>query len=77
MQEVHQGQREVGWPIDRLVADLAGLETEIQRTENRMRIAGAARTVADVDADLESLEADRGALERQREDLVRKQSRLR
>ena len=77
MQELQDLRTEVVWPVDRLYTEIAQLSKEIVRLENQMKISGSTRTVADVDTDLESLESERGSKERLRDEILRKQSRLR
>ena len=76
-QDCQQLLQEVVWPLDRLATDIAASKNEAARVQNRMKIAGCTRTVADVDSELEALEAERSQLERQKDEILRKQSRLR
>ena len=77
MQEGQQLARDVIWQLDRLAGEVASSRREITRLENQMKVAGSTRTVADVDADLEALEAARSQLERSKDEVLRKQGRLR
>lgn len=65
------------WPVDRLASDVSQLSKDITRLENQMQIAGGTRTVADVDGELEQLDSEKSEKERARDELLRKQSRLR
>ena len=76
MQEVQHLNTDVVWTIDRLAIEIATGGKEIARIENRMKIAGSARTVGDVDAELEELDSERGNLERRKDELLRRQARL-
>lgn len=77
LQELQQLRTDVVWPIDRLASDITQLTKEITRLENQMKVAGSTRTVADVDNDLETAESERNEKERTRDEILRKQSRLR
>ena len=77
LQEMGKLMTEVVWPVDRLAKDLAGMGKEIARLENQMRMTGSTRTVGDVDMDLEKLEGERGAQERRKDDVLRRQTKLR
>lgn len=76
MQEIQQVNSEVIWAADRLAGEIITMSRDITRLENRMKIAGSTRTVADVDADLESLESGRSELERRKDELLKRQARL-
>lgn len=67
------------WPIDRLSRELADLRSSLASMEASAGGASfsAARTVGDVDADLEEAEAARSRHEAARDEVVRKQHRLR
>ena len=77
LQEMGKLMTEVVWPVDRLAKDLAGMGKEIARLENQMRMTGSTRTVGDVDMDLEKLEGERGAQDRRKDDVLRRQTKLR
>ena len=77
MQEGQQLMKDVIWQVDRLTGEVASATREMTRLENQMKVAGSTRTVADVDADLEALEAARNQLERSKDEVLRKQGRLR
>lgn len=76
-QEGQKLQAEVVWQIDRVAAELAEAEREVKQLAAQAGASGAARTVADVDAELEDVENQRAALERQKESVMRRQERLR
>jgi len=77
VQEIGKLMTEVVWPVDRLAKDLAAAAKEIVRLENQMKIAGSTRTVSDVDMDLDVLEGERGVQERRKDDILRRQTKLR
>ncbi len=67
---------DVVWNVDRLAAEVSTVVKEVTRIENRMKIAGSTRTVGDVDADLEALDTERADLDRKKDEILRRQSRL-
>ena len=69
--------KDVVWQVDRLAGEVSSSTREITRLENQTKVAGSTRTVADVDADLEALEAARSQHERSKDEVLRKQGRLR
>jgi hypothetical protein len=77
MQEIGKLMTEVVWPVDRLAKELAAADKEIVKLENQMKIAGSIRTVSDVDMDLDVLEDERGVQERRKDDILRRQTKLR
>lgn len=76
MQEIQQITSDVVWNIDRLSAEVAGARKDVARTENRMKVSGSARTVGDVDAELEALDSERAGLDRRKDEILKRQSRL-
>lgn len=77
LQEFQQLLREAVWPMDRLAGEIADLKNEIAVLENRMRASGSIRAVGAVDSELEALEGERAKNERQKDELLRRQGRLR
>ena len=67
---------DVVWNIDRLAGEVSTAGKEVIRIENRMKISGSTRTVGDVDSDLEALESQRADLDRKKDEILRRQSRL-
>lgn len=76
-QTIQQLLAEVVWPVDRLIADIAGIKRDIKRLEGAQAVPGSERALADVDSDLTALELEREQLERRKDDLLRRQGRLR
>lgn len=77
MQEGEAMQQEVCWPADRLHAECSGLRQELERLQSSMRSSSNARTVADVDNELEALESERRNAEMRKDNLLQRQNRLR
>ena len=67
---------DVVWNIDRLAGEVGTAGKEVTRIENRMKISGSTRTVGDVDTDLEALDSQRADLDRKKDEILRRQSRL-
>ena len=67
---------DVVWNIDRLAGEVSTAGKEVTRIENRMKITGSTRTVGDVDSDLEALDSQRADLDRKKDEILRRQSRL-
>ena len=76
-QESQQLVSEVIWQVDRLAGEVAERQREVDKLSRDMAVSGAARTVGDVDNELDNIEAERSLKERTKDDLQRKQSRLR
>lgn len=70
-------QQEVCWPADRLHAECSGLRQELERLQSSMHSSSNARTVADVDNELEALESERRNAEMRKDNLLQRQNRLR
>ena len=49
---------------------------EVSRIENRMKISGSARTVGDVDTELEALDSERAGLDRRKDEILHRQARM-
>ena len=77
LQEAQKLHGEVVWQIDRLAVDLADARRDVQQLSAQARVSGSQRTVGDVDADMEALENQRTALEREKDTAMRKLERLR
>ena len=77
LQEAQKLHGEVVWQIDRLAVDLADARRDVQQLSAQARASGSQRTVGDVDADMEALENQRTALEREKDTAMRKLERLR
>ena len=70
-------QQEVCWPADRLHAECSSLRQELERLQSSMHSSSNARTVADVDNELEALESERRNAEMRKDNLLQRQNRLR
>lgn len=70
-------QQEVCWPADRLHAECTSLRQELDRLQSSMHASSNARTVADVDNELEALESERRNAEMRKDNLLQRQNRLR
>lgn len=77
LQEAQNLHGEVVWQIDRLAIELAEARRDVQQLSTQARAGGSQRTVGDVDADMEALENQRTALEREKDTAMRKLERLR
>ncbi len=77
MQEAQKLHAEVVWQIDRLAVELAEAQRDVAQLTAQARSSGSARTVGDVDTDMEALENQRTALEREKDTAMRKLERLR
>ena len=77
LQEGEQLQQEVCWPADRMHAEATSLKQEVDRLQASMRTDSNARTVADVESDLEILETNKRNADNRKDALLNKQTRLR
>lgn len=70
-------QQEVCWPADRLHAECSTLRQELERLHASVHSSSNARTVADVDNELEALESEKRNADMRKDNLLQKQNRLR
>ena len=77
IQENQKTQQEVVWQVDRLNKELQQAKAEQQQLQDTIAANSAGRGVMEVDEELETVERDRSAQERARDDLLHKQNRLR
>ncbi|KAK9817777.1 hypothetical protein WJX72_002045 [[Myrmecia] bisecta] len=70
-------QQEVVWNVDRLQKEVDAGKAEIDALQAQHAASGAGRSVADVDEDLDRVEGEKAGHERQKDELLRKQARLR
>ena len=77
MQEGEAMQQEVCWPADRLHAECSTLRQELERLHASVHSSSNARTVADVDNELEALESEKRNADMRKDNLLQKQNRLR
>lgn len=77
MQEAQKLHAEVVWRAGRLAGELAEARRDVEQLSAQARFNGATRTISDVDADMEALDNQRTALEREKETALRRQERLR
>ena len=77
MQEARQLTTDVALDLDRLSSEIATRTRELQGSGRaQLGSSSSSKTVDDIDADLEGAEGERVRLEQARDDLQRKQSRL-
>lgn len=68
---------EIAWPVERLATEARALKVEVDSLRGSVTTASTVRTVADVDADLDSLEHKKAQIEAAKEDATRRLSRHR
>ena len=76
-QEGQQVQSQVIWRADQLQRDVAERQQELEQLRLSASAANAQRSVGDVDNDLDTVEADKAVAERAKDEVLRKQTRLR
>lgn len=77
MQEGQQLQSQVVWRADQLYKDVTERKQELEQLRLSASAANAQRSVGDVDNDLDTVEADKAVAERAKDEVSRKQGRLR
>lgn len=70
-------QSQVIWRADQLQRDVAERQQELEQLRLSASAANAQRSVGDVDNDLDTVEADKAVAERAKDEVLRKQTRLR
>ena len=76
-QEGQKLQTQVVWQADQLHKELQERKQEVEQLRLSSSAAAAQRSVGDVDNDLDQVESDKAVQERAKDELLRKQSRLR
>ena len=76
-QEGQQLQSQVVWRADQLHKDVTERKQELDQLRLSALAANAQRSVGDVDNDLDTVEADKAVAERAKDEILRKQGRLR
>lgn len=76
-QEGQQLQSQVVWRADQLHRDVTERKQELDQLRLSASAANAQRSVGDVDNDLDTVEADKAVAERAKDEILRKQGRLR
>ena len=77
MQEGQKLQTQVVWQADQLHRELQEHKQEVEQLRLTSSSSAAQRNVGDVDNDLDQVESDKAAQERAKDELLRKQGRLR
>ena len=70
-------QSQVIWRADQLHRGVTERKQELEQLQMSASAANAQRSVGDVDNDLDTVEADKALAERAKDEILRKQSRLR
>lgn len=76
-QEGQRLQSQVVWRADQLYTDVTERRKELEQLRLSATAANAQRSVGDVDNDLDTVEADKAVAERAKDEISRKQGRLR
>ena len=77
VQEGQQVQTQVVWQAEQLFRECQERKQEVEQLRHSASASSAQRSVGDVDNDLDSVEADKAVEERAKDELLRKQGRLR
>lgn len=77
LQEGQQLQSQVVWRADQLYKDVTERKQELEQLRLSASASNAQRSVGDVDNDLDTVDADKAAAERAKDEILRKQGRLR
>ena len=70
-------QSQVIWRADQLQRDVTERKQELEQLRLTASSTSAQRSVGDVDNDLDTVEADKAVAERAKDEVLRKQARLR
>lgn len=70
-------QTQVVWQAQQLHRECQERKQEVDQLRQSTAASSAVRSVGDVDSDLDSVEADKAVEERAKDELLRKQGRLR
>ena len=77
LQEGQQLQSQVVWRADQLYRDVTERKQELEQLRLSASASNAQRSVGDADNDLDTVDADKAAAERAKDEILRKQGRLR